>query len=234
MGYMAFIKNIKLIILLICLLCTLEIVSAQVFIPFGFNGAKVFSQTTAGNVGLQGTAGMTQIISAYVDDASTCVTLPFEYYIDGAAYTTWCIGSNWYITAGTGSANFNSLSGSNPAIPKFHLDARDNSYDNVYTLSGVNFFRIRLEGRMPYNAGAINSYYEFTFYRPMNGRQFAMVVFGALNRTDGQCGVASAAAYFVTCAAITQNSSYVFESNFNGTTWTIAPASNVTGHGTTF
>lgn len=206
----------------------------QVFIPGAYWGAKIFPEITTGSASLGSTTGMTQIVSTNVDDGSICVNLPFSYFMSGTAYTTWCIGSNWYITAGTGSSNYSGLSASNPAIPKFHINARDNAHTQVYTYSAVNYFRIKVNGRIPYNSGAVNSYYEFFFYRPNNGKQYAMVIFGALNLTNGVCGVASASAYYATCGTISANTSYVFEGNADGTSWTVTSGSRVTGFGTDF
>lgn len=188
---------------------------------------------TSGSAVLKGSSGMSAIFTGNVDDTYIGITLPFNVFISGVGYTNWFVGSNTYITAGTGSANYSSLSGSNPSFNKFMLGAADNSYQTVWTKSGTNYYRVRYEGSAATsgNIGYPTILYEFTFYKDFNNQQYAEVVFAQHGRNTGAFGVASASSYYSTAGSITPNSSYVFVGNASGTVWTMYPNSKIVGPG---
>lgn len=255
MTYMKFLRwalNLHLI---------MSVSNAQVFIPHTYwqdlTPCKAsYCPTPSPTVAtLQGTAGMTQIISASADDANIGVTLPFNFAINSISSRSWFIGSNTYITRDTGSSVCGPpcsqavLSASNPALNKFMLGVDDNSYQRVYYISGTNYFRIRYEGTAATSGtpGSPNIVYEFTFYRPDGfGNQYAVVVFGTHSRASGAFGVASSTAYYVDNTSttpganvaagpgpgITANTSYLFTSNNGGTSWTLQQGWSITGTGT--
>jgi hypothetical protein len=217
-----------------------SILNAQIFIPFGFyqrlvNCTPTYCPTlTPVSATLRGSTGMTQIVSANADDANLGVTLPFSFSLGGTGTTSWFLGSNTYITMGSGSSAYSALSASNPAIPKFHLGSADNSWQRVWTVSGTNYFRTRYEGTAATSGtpGSPNIVYEFTFFRPTTNYQFVQVVFGVHNQSSGQFGVANAATYYSSMTPITANSSYVMWSVAGGTSWNIIPNYSITGAGT--
>lgn len=169
-------------------------------------------------------SGWTGLQNASVDDSFVSATIPF-FPFNNNVYTSVSIGSNTYLTFGGGSTLYSGLSGSTPALNKFHLGAADNSYQRVSTSYGSNFARIRYEGNGS-TSGTVGSpgiVYEATFFNTSltGGVPVLEVLFGNHNRTTGQAGVASASAYFATYTQAA-NQSYVFVGNDSlGTSWTI-------------
>lgn len=212
---------------------------SQVFIPFSYNQSLSNCTTsycptlTLVAATLQGTAGSTTVVNnVCTDDNFSTLTLPFEFAIAGANYKNYYVGSNGYITAGTGSTLYSGLGAAVPAFPKFMFGAEDRNYQYVYTKSGTNYFRTRVEGNNAYGTCSVNSIYELTFYRPTVNYLYVQVVFGVYAATSLQQQVASASAYYAT-QTITPNTSYVFWSYNGGKTWTILTGYSITGAGTT-
>jgi len=75
-------------------------------------------------------AGYTSLQNASVDDNFVTVTIAATT-IMGTSRTSAFIGSNAYITFGSGSSAFSSLSTTNPALDKFMFNAGDRSYQRV-------------------------------------------------------------------------------------------------------
>lgn len=75
-------------------------------------------------------AGYTSLQNANVDDNFVTVTIAATT-IMGTSRTSAFIGSNAYITFGSGSSAFSSLSTTNPALDKFMFNAADRSYQRV-------------------------------------------------------------------------------------------------------
>lgn len=170
-------------------------------------------------------SGWTSIQNASVDDASLSVTLAVTFTINSTNYTTAFVGSNTYLTFGSGSSAYSSLSGSNPALNKIHLGAADNSYQRVaHRSSGTDYTRIRYEGNGS-TSGTLGSpgiVYEATFFNQSKTGNVPVVevLFGNHNRTAGQAGIASTTTYYATYTQ-SANQSYVFVGNATGTSWTI-------------
>lgn len=176
-------------------------------------------------------SGWTGIQNASVDDNFLTIALPFTFYIAGSGYTTTYLGSNSYITFGSGSSNFNSLSASNPPYPKFMFGSADNSYQRVSRFaSGINYQRIRYEGTAATSGtvGSPNIVLEITLFNPniMGGRNVLELLVGNHSRLTGLRMVASATTQYATYT-LAQNQSYVFEGNNDGTIWTIYTGYNV-------
>lgn len=212
---------------------------SQVFIPLSYyternNCTANYCPTLTPIVATaKGTAGMTQIVSSCVDDGFTQINLPFDVHMSDVNYNTWFIGSNTYLTAGTGSTQYSSLGASGPALPKFLFGGTDANYQKVYSISGTNYFRFRSEGNTPYsNCSAINVIYEVTIFRPTVNYQFVQVVFVSHGNLNAPFGAASASAYYATTTpfAIT---SYVFYSYNGGNSWFLLTNYSITGAGTT-
>lgn len=94
-----------------------------------------------------GTGSLTLIQDASADNASILVTLPFSVTFQGTSYTDVYVGSNGYVTFGTGST-VTSVTGSSPPYPTIAIDAGNRSYQRVYAGSedGNATYRIRYEG----------------------------------------------------------------------------------------
>lgn len=176
-------------------------------------------------------SGWTAIQNISEDDNFLTINLPFTFYIAGSGYTTTYMGSNTYLTFSAGSTLFNALSVSNPALPKFMFGAADNSYQRVsrYAL-GTDYQRIRYEGTAATSGivGSPNIVLEITLFNPniMGGNNVLELLVGNHSRTTGVRTVASATTQYATYT-LSQNQSYVFVGNSNGTSWTIYTGYNV-------
>jgi len=84
----------------------------------------------AASAGTWPPAGFTSLQNATVDDNFVTVTITSTNFF-GLARTSAFIGSNAYITFGSGSSAFSGLSTSNPAFDKFMFNAADRSYQRV-------------------------------------------------------------------------------------------------------
>ncbi len=177
------------------------------------------------------TASWTGLQNLSADDAFLTISLPFTFYIAGTGYTTTYMGSNSYLTFSAGSTNFNSLGASNPALPKFMFGSADNSYQRVSRFAnGTEYQRIRYEGTAATSgtAGSPNIVLEITLFNPniMNGNNVLELLVGNHSRTSGVRMVASSTTQYATYT-LSQNQSYVFVGNANGTSWTIYTGYNV-------
>jgi hypothetical protein len=200
-------------------------------VPQSFNlvsGTVLPSSGTLGVVGAWPLVNWISLQNASVDDAFVTVPLPFTFFMANTGYTSAFVGSNTYITFGSGSTAYSGLSASNPPFPKFFLGAADNSYQRVaYYTGGTDYVRIRYEGNGT-TSGTVGSpgiVLEITIFNPAKsgGNQFVQVSIGVHNRTTGLFGAASSASYYATLAsgAWTANQSYVFLGNSTGTSWSI-------------
>ena len=170
-------------------------------------------------------SGWTQIFNANNDDTPVASgTFPFSFPFNGTLYTSCFISPNGYITFGSGSSAYSSLSASNPALPKIFLNAMDDSVQRIYTRSTANTFRIRYEGNTN-SSGTGTSYrtFEIAFFDP--GAVYGMPAFevrmGLSPDNTGLFNAYSASAilseYTVTPAA--NNSWVFFGANETGTAW---------------
>ena len=105
------------------------------------------------------------------DDGYWAVNLPFSILYLNQSYNTVYIGTNTYVTFGSGSTEWAQLSGSNPPFPKLMLTAADNSCQRIYYgVEGTapnRTYRIRYEGHSNYTGGVLGNptiVYELTFY----------------------------------------------------------------------
>lgn len=193
------------------------------------SGTKLPIYGTGG--GTHPPSGWTAIQNISEDDNFLTINLPFTFYIAGSGYTTTYMGSNTYLTFSAGSTLFNALSVSNPALPKFMFGAADNSYQRVsrYAL-GTDYQRIRYEGTAATSGtvGSPNIVLEITLFNPniMGGNNVLELLVGNHSRTTGVRTVASATTQYATYT-LSQNQSYVFVGNGNGTSWTIYTGYNV-------
>jgi hypothetical protein len=177
------------------------------------------------------TVDWTGLQNVSADDAFLTINLPFTFYIAGSGYTTTYMGSNTYLTFGSGSNLFNGLSASNPALPKFMFGCADNSYQRVSRYAfGTDYQRIRYEGTNSTGGtvGSPNIVIEITLFNPalMGGKNVLELLVGTHARTTGVRNVASATTQYATYT-LSQNESYVFEGNNDGTAWTILSGYNV-------
>jgi hypothetical protein len=177
------------------------------------------------------TASWTGIQNASVDDSFLSINLPFTFYIAGSGYTTTYMGSNSYLTFGSGSTLFSGLGATSPAVPKFMFGAADNSYQRVSRYAfGSDYQRIRYEGTAATagTVGSPNIVLEITLFNPnvMGGNNILELLVGNHSRLSAARMVASSTTQYATYSLV-QNQSYVFVGNDNGTSWTIYTGYNV-------
>lgn len=180
-------------------------------------------------------SGWTGLQNSSVDDSFVNVPLGFNFYMFGTAYSTVFVGSNTYLTFGSGSTVYSGLSASNPALVKFHLGAADNSYQRVsYYNHPSNFYTIiRYEGNGS-TSGTVGSpgiVYEATLYNPFHtwsNQTLLEVRVGNHNRTSGIFGVYTAAGSGIG-TSISANQNYVFYGAELGNSWNILSGYYVTG-----
>ena len=208
-----------------------------------FMGSRLPYGMTAGTRALRfGSAGgaypptdWTGLQNASVDDSFVTVPLGFNFYLNGTAYSTAYVGSNTYITFSAGSTAYSGLSGSNPALPKFHLGAADHSYQRVsyfqHPSKWYTIVRFEGNGSTSGTVGSPGIVYEATFFNRDYTRfnsTLLEVRIGNHNNTAGQFGVASASAYLAS-SSYTANQSYVFNASPDGFYYSVNSANYVQG-----
>jgi hypothetical protein len=190
--------------------------------------------------------GWTSIVSATADDANTNVSLPFAWNYNNTGYTSFFPNSNYYVTFGSGSNQFNSLSASSPALNKIYFAGADNSWQRVSSVtSSTNYTRLRWEGTSSTSGtpGAPNMVYELTFFNPSltGGNPWLELLVGVQARGNNNATVISGL-YSATAKltggdlgpsnrGVTANQSYVMVGDSTGTNWTVYTGYNVGGTG---
>jgi hypothetical protein len=101
------------------------------------------------------------------DDGYWDLTLPFNISFNGTTYNKIFVGTNTYVTFGSGSSIYNSLGFSNPALEKIMISAADNSCQRIYYGQEGSTYRVRFEGTDATNGilGSPNIVYEMIFYQ---------------------------------------------------------------------
>lgn len=191
-------------------------------------------------------SGWSTIISVSGDDANTNVSLPFTWTYNNTGYTNFFPNSNYYVTFGSGTNQFNGLSASSPALNKIYFAGADNSWQRVSTIvSSTNYRRVRWEGTSSTSGtpGSPNMVYELTIFNPSltGGNPWVELLVGVQARGNSNPGVISGL-YSATAKltggdlgpsnrGVTANQSYVMVGNSTGTSWTVYTGYNVGGTG---
>lgn len=191
-------------------------------------------------------SGWSTIISVSGDDANTNVSLPFTWTYNNTGYTNFFPNSNYYVTFGSGSNQFNGLSASSPALNKIYFAGADNSWQRVSTIvSSTNYRRVRWEGTSSTSGtpGSPNMVYELTIFNPSltDNNPWIELLVGVQARGNNNVGVISGL-YSQTAKltggdlgpsnrGVTANQSYVMVGNSTGTSWTVYTGYNVGGTG---
>lgn len=102
------------------------------------------------------------------DDGYWPITLPFTITFLGESYNEIFIGTNLYVTFGSGSTTYANLSAYNPPLPKIMISSRDSYGERVwYQESGINGNRIvKVVSECRVNPSGSGGYikYQLTFY----------------------------------------------------------------------
>jgi|GEM_PF-1413513 len=179
--------------------------------------------------------GWTLLVNANADQGNALFgSWPFTFNLAGTGYTACYAGSNGYATFGAGSLAYQSLSASNPALPKVLFGSADLSWQRVYTQTGSNYARFRWEGHFATTGatpGASTRIVEVTFWGS-NGVSQAIEIrtgnFASPSATQPFM-LASASADYASATTLGANQSWVFEGNLTGTSWTLIADSYVAG-----
>lgn len=140
--------------------------------------------------------GWTLLQSSSVDDGYINFSAPFTFYLYGTGSTSFNVGSNTYITLGSGTNQYSSLSlgpSPIPAIAGLHLGSADNSYQRVWYKTTSTTVQIRYEGNgnTGGTSGTPGIVYETTFYKSNGTYQYIQISFGSHNKLSGVFGITS-------------------------------------------
>lgn len=133
-----------------------------------------YSATTSGAIGIHYDYEFSNLVlDSNQDDDYTLITLPFNIIFDGNTYSECYVGSNSYITFGSGSTVYYGLDVPTApgGLPAIKLSSDDNSYQRIYTeVFETGTFTIRYEGTNITSgiAGSPNMVWEVTFYENSN------------------------------------------------------------------
>lgn len=138
-------------------------------------GSGIGTVTTITN-SLLGSASLTAsttVSSGNNDDGYWSLVLPFNISFNGTSYNTIYVGTNTYITFGSGATVYAGISISNPPYPKIMISSSDNSCQRIYYgtegSSPDRTYRVRYEGTAATSGtlGSPNIVYELIFYENM-------------------------------------------------------------------
>jgi hypothetical protein len=135
--------------------------------PIYSSGSLTYQQGTVQSITYSeyGAGSMTSFFSGDIDDTFFTIPLPTTFNFLGNNYSNVYLGSNGYITFGSGSSIDSSLSFNNPNLPKIHIYPGDRRVTNVYTRTLTNSVRIRVEG---YNFGSSAFISAYTYELEIN------------------------------------------------------------------
>ena len=115
-----------------------------------------------------GTTGLTSVYNGNLDDSSFSVSLPWSVNFLGTSYSTVYVGTNGYVTFGSGNSTYYNFSASNPSQPHIAIYPGDRRLYTLHTgeIDGNTsnaYFVIRVSG-VDYSNSAITHVYEIWFY----------------------------------------------------------------------
>ena len=227
-----------------------EYYAGGLYVPAGGGGTTITTFSTSIGTGnkapIHGSGGGTYPPSGWsgaqngnVDDAFVSIVLPFTFYINNTGYTNVYLGSNSYLTFGSGSTQYNPMSVTNPPLPKLMFGAADNSYQRVSTIvSGTDYVSIRYEGtnNTGGTVGSPTMVVELTLVNPskFSGSNLIEMLVGNWTANPGQnvSNSSKTTTAYVTFT-MSANTSYVFTGNSTGTSWTANSASRINSSSTT-
>ena len=170
--------------------------------------------------------GYTEILNSTVDDNFYSIVtvpsiVPFTYRFNGTNYqNNIFVGTNSYITFGSGRSDYIGLSGSTPNVPTLHIGSADNSAQRIAYKSSTNYFTVRYEGTAATTGtpGSPNIVWEATFFRyekvNLDSTVFSddewghiiMLNVGTHSRTLGQFGISNGSFYLASGTIAAQTS----------------------------
>jgi len=203
--------------------------------PIYSSGSLTYQQGTIQSITYSeyGAGSMTSFFSGDIDDTFFTIPLPTTFNFLGNNYSNVYLGSNGYITFGSGSSIDSSLSFNNPNLPKIHVYAGDRRVTNVYTRTLTNSVRIRVEG---YNYGSSAFISAYTYELEINSDGYVDINY--VNVYDNpQGGIGDGVNPFISTWTTSDTTSYrVYTKNYtlSGITTATATASVSAGIVTNF
>jgi len=184
-------------------------------------------------------SGYTTYISASRDDGNFNhyhPTVPFT--INNTNFTRTYIGSNNYVTWGSGQNTYSGYTFSSWGVPKLLLTmTSDNSYQYVTARTfGSDYFRVRFEGNASTSGtvGQGNIVWEMTIFNSSvtpNGFGMIEVRVGSNGRGTGYTmGIGNTSSAYASHSSLVNNSVVYRANNSSGTSWTYFLGYHVSGY----
>lgn len=131
---------------------TASAIECSVFYNKVIKGVEAVERTPVNVPGLAGVTHYTgaQTVGTDYDDDWWVLPLPFDAEFQGSLYDTIYVGTNSYVTFGTGSSARNSLDYDNPPYDKIMVGGGDRGCDSMYFYTSPTEWWIRWEGNDDY------------------------------------------------------------------------------------
>ena len=204
-----------------------DLIASQVFLekyPLVSGTGTLFKGSTSTG---SASSGWTTLQSSSTDDGNREVPLGFNWTINSTQYSSVYVGSNNYITFGSGQTAYTGYNFGSWNISKIlYTMASDNSYQYVTYKQFTDYTRIRFEGNASTSGtvGSGNIVWETTFFNPAAVGNISLVEIrcGSNGRgtqfTMGIAGPSSSTAY--ASHSSLENQSVVYVGNVSGTAYT--------------
>jgi len=157
----------------------------------GSDAAATVSEITPSLLGAGSLTASTTPTTGLNDDGYWALNLPFTVTYLGVDYTTIYVGTNNYLTFGSGSTNYSGLNATNPYLPKIMWSCDDNSVQRIYYgVEGTapsRSYRVRVEGSAGVSGtlGSPTMVCEYVFYE-QNPAQIDLQCGTNARKTTGQ------------------------------------------------
>ena len=182
------------------------------------------------STGTNPSTNWTNLVGGSVDDGYQLVPFGFSWTIDSTSYTGIYVGSNCYLTFGSGQTQYSSWTFASWGVPKILLNmTTDNSYQWLSYRQFGDYTRIRFEGHSSTRGtvGSGDTVYEATFFDPTKVSSKNIVEFRCGDNGRGYgythgIGPSNSGGANIAYASHSSlvNDSVVYEGDSTGTTWT--------------
>lgn len=207
--------------------------SAIKYAPQAVNRTPQYGNTTYPTLA---PSGWTSVVSSSQDDSTYTFNTPFTFYFNGTAYTAVYPASNGYFTFGGGSTAWSGISVSSPALNKIIQPGGDYSWQlySTYVDPANEYVRWRIEGTYS-TGGTLGSpgyTYEAAIFNPLyTGGVTLIYITWGISFSTFNTYICSSSTNIAPVISTATNTSYVFQGNSTGTTWTTYSSYSVTNTG---
>ena len=198
--------------------------------PIYSSGSLTYPQGTVQSITYSeyGAGSMTSFFTGDADDTFFTIPLPTTFNFLGNNYSQVYLGSNGYISFGSGSSVYIDLDYNTPSLPKIHLYPGDRRVTRVYTKTLSNSIRIRVEG---YDYGSTLFTSSYTYELEINFDGYIDINYvNVYNISQG--GIGDGVNPFIgtwTASDTTSYRVYTKNSSISGITTAVASASVTSG-----